>query len=189
MPKIYSRLLALPVVAALFFASDISQSSPKVKSTLRLKSTSFQDGHMIPDKYSCKGQNISPELNWKGPPAGTKCFTLICEDPDAPMQSWTHWVIYNIPAKVDNATNLYELLEGFPRQEKTTEGIFQGVNDFNKIGYDGPCPPSGLHQYFFKLYALDGPVKLAAGASKAQVLKAMDKHILAWTQIMGLYGK
>jgi Raf kinase inhibitor-like YbhB/YbcL family protein len=177
------------VVVILFSLSGSTQAGSKVKSTLRMKSTSFQDGHIIPNKYTCKGDNISPELSWRAAPAGTKCFTLICEDPDAPQQSWTHWVIFNIPAKVDSEKNAFELLEGFPRQEKTMDGIFQGVNDFEKIGYDGPCPSDGLHQYFFKLYALDAPLKLPAGASKAQVLKAMEKHILAWTQIMGLYGK
>ncbi len=189
MLKIFSRGWVGFAVAVLFLTSDFSQAAPKVKSNLRMKSASFQDGHMIPDKYTCKGQNISPELNWKGPPLGTKFFALICEDPDAPLQTWTHWVIYNIPAKMDSVKNGFELLEGFPRQEKTTEGILQGANDFNRIGYDGPCPPSGLHQYFFKLYALDAPMKLAAGASKSQLLRAMEKHILAWTQIMGLYGK
>lgn len=189
MSKIFSKCLAGFLTVIFFSLSASTQAGPKVKSTLRMKSASFQDGHLIPDKYTCKGDNISPELSWKAPPPGTKFFTIICEDPDAPQQSWTHWLIYDIPAKMDPAKNGYELLEGFPRQEKTTEGIFQGANDFNKIGYDGPCPPSGLHQYFFKLYALDAPLKLPAGASKAQVLKAMQKHILGWTQIMGLYGK
>lgn len=188
MSKIFSRFLAGLLMTALFTIPDFSQAGPKVKSTLRLKSASFQNGRAIPEKYTCKGDNISPELSWKAPPVGTKFFAVICEDPDAPQQSWTHWVIYDIPAKMDSEKNAFELLEGFPRLEKTTDGIFQGVNDFNKIGYDGPCPPNGVHRYFFKLYALDAPLKLAAGASKTQVLKAMEKHILAWTQIMGLYG-
>lgn len=190
MSKNYSKVAALSVAVLLLFSSSLpSYANPKAKSKLRMKSTSFQDGHMIPDKYTCKGENISPELSWKAPPAGTKFFILICEDPDASQRSWVHWVIYDIPAKMDSLNNVFELLEGFPRQEKTTTGIYQGLNDFNRIGYDGPCPPSGIHQYFFKLYALDAPVKLPAGAFKSQVLKAMENHILAQTQIMGLYGK
>jgi Raf kinase inhibitor-like YbhB/YbcL family protein len=164
-------------------------SVPKKKSNLRLQSTSFRDGGMIPDEYTCKGKNLSPELYWKGPPLGTKSFAIVCEDPDAAMQSWVHWVIYNIPLKIDAMKNVYELLEGFPRDEKTTQGILQGTNDFRRIGYDGPCPPEGLHRYYFKLYALDSFVNIPAGASKAQLLKAIQGHVLGWTQIMGLYGK
>ena len=146
---------------------------------------------MIPAQYaSCNGANSSPELSWKGAPPKTRFFALIVDDPDAPSQTWVHWVVYNIPSKpVDPAGNTYELLENFPRDEEATNGILQGTNDFKKIGYDGPCPPSGLHRYYFKLYALDGPVNLPAGESKDQLLKAIAKHTLAWTQIMGLYGK
>ncbi|HTC19593.1 MAG TPA: YbhB/YbcL family Raf kinase inhibitor-like protein [bacterium] len=163
----------------------------KKKSTLRLQSSSFKDGGMIPAKYaSCDGDNVSPELSWKGVPPKTRDFALIVDDPDAPTQTWVHWVIYNIPAKpTDPTSNSYELLENFPRDEESPSGILQGVNDFKKIGYDGPCPPSGLHRYYFKLYALDAPVRLPAGESKDQLLKAIAKHTLAWTQIMGLYGK
>jgi Raf kinase inhibitor-like YbhB/YbcL family protein len=163
----------------------------KKKSTLRLQSTSFKDGGMIPAKYaSCDGQNISPELSWHGVPPKTKDFVLIVEDPDAPTQTWVHWVIYNIPAKpTDPTSNSYELVENYPRDEESASGILQGVNDFKKIGYDGPCPPSGMHRYYFKLWALDGPVHLPAGESSYQLQKAMAKHILGFTQIMGLYGK
>ncbi len=169
----------------------VGDTGIKKKSTLRLQSSSFKDGGMIPPKYvSCNGQNMSPELSWHGVPPKTKDFALIVDDPDAPTQTWVHWVIYNIPAKPTEPTsNTYELLENYPRDEESTSGILQGVNDFKKIGYDGPCPPSGLHRYYFKLYALDGPVHLPAGESKDQLLKAIAKHTLAWTQIMGLYGK
>jgi Raf kinase inhibitor-like YbhB/YbcL family protein len=129
-------------------------------------------------------------LSWKGAPPKTKSFALLCEDPDAPLKTWVHWVIYNIPAKPKEiGGNIYELLENFPRDEKTTEGITQGVNDSNKIGYDGPCPPSGVHRYYFKLYALDSVLNLPAGAGKEQLLRAMKKHELGFTQIMGLFGR
>jgi Raf kinase inhibitor-like YbhB/YbcL family protein len=162
------------------------------KAVLKIQSTSFKAGDYIPDKYTCKGDNISPEISWSGAPPGTKDFALIVDDPDAPTQTWVHWVIFNIPAKPKDPTdNTYELLANFPRDEKTESGILQGLNDFRKIGYDGPCPPQGggPHRYYFKLYALDAPLPLVAGDSKAQVLKAMKGHILAWNQMVGIYGK
>jgi Raf kinase inhibitor-like YbhB/YbcL family protein len=156
---------------------------------LHLRSQTFQDGGMIPDAYTCSGKNTSPELNWKNAPPGTKCFALIVDDPDAPSRTWVHWVLYNIPEKSTAVEKVYELLEGFPRDEVSNGGIRQGANDFGRIGYDGPCPPSGTHRYYFKLYALDSLLPLPAGATKDRLLKAMKGHILAWTQIMGLYGK
>jgi Raf kinase inhibitor-like YbhB/YbcL family protein len=192
MSKSFSAVLWGLTAVVLFWASNYAASgaTPKKKIGIILHSSSFKDGGMIPDKYTCGKGNLSPELNWKNPPKGTKCFALIVDDPDAPGQTWVHWIIFNIPMKkIDITGDTFELLEGFPRDEKTREGIMQGSNDFKNIGYDGPCPPSGLHQYYFKLYALDAPLNLAAGASKGQLLRAMEKHQLGWTQIMGLYGK
>jgi Raf kinase inhibitor-like YbhB/YbcL family protein len=171
------------------FNPSLLLAATKKKSLLRMQSASFPDGGMIPAKYACDGQNLSPELNWKGAPPQTKSFAVICEDPDVPSQTWVHWVIYNIPTNTDITTNTFELLEAFPKDEKTTQGILQGVNDFKRIGYDGPCPPSGIHRYYFKLYALDSFLPLPAGESKYQLLKAMKGHLLGWTQIMGLYSK
>jgi Raf kinase inhibitor-like YbhB/YbcL family protein len=183
--------VGLTLAAGLVLAQSPTSQAPKSKKArLHLQSDSFKDGGMIPVKYTCAGDNVSPELNWKDAPPKTKFFALIVDDPDAPTQTWVHWVVFNIPAKkLDFTNDKYELVEGFPRDEKTREGIMQGMNDFKKIGYDGPCPPSGTHRYYFKLYALDGPVNLPAGISKYQLLKAIGKHTLAWTQIMGLYGK
>ena len=192
MTKFISAVLCGLAAVALLWVSGFSTlgATPKKKTGMLLRSTSFRDGGMIPDKYTCGKGNISPEVNWKNPPKGTKYFALIVDDPDAPGQTWVHWVIFNIPLKKADITgDTYELVEGFPRDEKTRDGIMQGSNDFKNIGYDGPCPPSGLHRYYFKLYALDSLVELAAGASKVQLLKAMEKHTLGWTQIMGLYGK
>lgn len=188
--SLHSLILGL-AVAAFFGALGLAAADPasKKKSTLRLQSTSFKDGQMIPDQHTCKGKDISPELYWKGPPAGTQSFAILCEDPDAPLQNWVHWVIFNIPMKMDTGKNVYELAEGFPKVEKTMQGIVQGANDFSKIGYDGPCPKNGSHRYYFKLYALDSFLNLKAGISRAQFLKAIEGHVLAWTQIMGLYGQ
>jgi Raf kinase inhibitor-like YbhB/YbcL family protein len=183
-------LVVLGVIALIGVMVSAPEASARKRKGILLQSTSFRDGDSIPDKYTCKKDNISPELNWKNPPAKTQSFALVVEDPDAPTQTWVHWVIFNIPLK-QSATmaNTFELVEGFPRDEKTREGIIQGQNDFKKIGYDGPCPPSGQHRYYFKLYALDSMLNLPAGAMKSELLKAMAKHILGWTQIMGLYGK
>lgn len=175
----------ITLVMALAFGS----AGAKKKSSLRLQSKSFEDGKRISEKYTCQGKNISPELNWKGAPPETKCFALIVEDPDAPAMNFTHWVAFNIPAIADPQTNGFELVEGFPRDPKSDKGITQGANDFQKIGYDGPCPPSGVHRYYFKLYALDGFLSLGGGALRSQVEKAMKGHVLAQTQIMGQYGQ
>ena len=182
--------ITVAVLLALVLAPASGAATGKKKSTLRLDSKSFEAGKTIPDKYTCKGDNISPELHWKGASAKTKCFALIVEDPDAPMMNFTHWVIFNIPNKKgDPMTDTYELTENFPRTEETREGIVQGLNDFKKIGYDGPCPPSGTHRYYFQLYALDSLLPLKAGALKSQVKEAMKGHVLDQWQIMGLYGK
>ena len=183
--------LTLAGAAIMSIEPSSSQAAGSKKNHLHLESNSFKDGGMIPAKYTCSGANISPELHWKNAPSKTKFFALIVDDPDAPSQTWVHWVIFNIPAKKLDLTtgDTYELVEGFPRDEKTREGILQGANDFQKIGYDGPCPPNGTHRYYFKLYALDSAVNLPAGISKDQLLKAIAKHTLAWTQIMGLYAK
>jgi Raf kinase inhibitor-like YbhB/YbcL family protein len=182
--------LALGLAGWIYAQGAPSQAPKGKKGMLHLQSNSFKDGGMIPDPYTCKGKNISPELNWRNAPPKTKTFAIIVDDPDAPTQTWVHWVIFNIPVKPTGITeNTYELLEGFPRDEKIPNGIMQGANDFKNIGYDGPCPPNGMHRYYFKLYALDAPLRLAAGVSKDQLLKAIQGHQVGFTQIMGLYGK
>jgi hypothetical protein len=158
-------------------------------SKLHLSSESFQAGGPIPAAYSCKGENISPELHWTGVPEKTKTFALICDDPDAPGRIWVHWVIFNIPIEKEVFKSTFKLLENFPKKEISDKGIRQGTNDFGKIGYDGPCPPSGVHRYYFKLYALNQTLELKAGASKLQLLEAMKGHVLAETQLMGTFGK
>jgi hypothetical protein len=150
---------------------------------MELKSTTFDAGAMIPKPYTCDGQNISPSLAWTAVPGNTKSLALICDDPDAPIGTWVHWVIFNLPA------DLKELPENIPAQKTLPNGAKQGINDFRKIGYGGPCPPSGEHRYFFKLYALDAMLDLKAGATKADLLQALEGHILDESKLMGKYRR
>jgi Raf kinase inhibitor-like YbhB/YbcL family protein len=150
---------------------------------MEIKSSAFGSGEMIPAKYTCDGADFSPPLDWSGSPAGTKSFALVCDDPDAPMGTWVHWVIFDIPP---SATML---AEGVTREKELPGGGTQGINDFRKIGYGGPCPPGGTHRYFFKLYALDAMLGLKPGITKDQLLKAMRGHILAEAQLMGTYRR
>lgn len=150
---------------------------------MEIKSSAFGSGEMIPAKYTCDGADFSPQLEWSGSPAGTRSFALICDDPDAPMRTWVHWVIYDIPP---SATML---AEGITREKDLPGGGTQGINDFRKIGYGGPCPPGGTHRYFFKLYALDAMLGLKPGITKDQLLTAMRGHILGEAQLMGTYKR
>jgi Raf kinase inhibitor-like YbhB/YbcL family protein len=150
---------------------------------MNLTSSAFAQGAMIPKEYTCDGRDISPPLSWSEPPEKTQIFALIMDDPDAPMGTWVHWVIYNIPATV------HTLREGVPPNADLPDGSRQGRNSWRRIGYGGPCPPSGTHRYFFKLYALDTMLGLAAGATKEELLKAMEGNILAQAELMGKYSR
>lgn len=154
--------------------------------SLDLKSDAFVSGQSIPTKYTCIGKNISPALTWGEPPTGTQSFTLIMDDPDAPMGTWVHWVLYNIPA---DRRSLEENLPVTGKNVANTNHIFVGTNSSGNIGYDGPCPPSGTHRYYFKLYALDSQIGLLPGATKADVLREMNGHILAQSELMGTFSK
>jgi len=150
---------------------------------LELTSSSFS-GDTIPNKYSsCKGQDdLSPELSWKAPPEHTQSFALIVFDKDSPFGfKFTHWVLYDIPS------DKRELPENTPKQEQLPDGSRQGPNDYDRIGYVGPCPPRGSHRYVFDLYALDTKLNLPPGASKKQVVKAMKGHILANGELIGRF--
>ena len=151
--------------------------------SIKLTSTAFQDGGMIPAKYTCDGQNVSPPLNWSGTPANVQGFALVCEDPDAPGKTWVHWVVYDLPSTIT------QLPEAAPAQETLASGGKQGKNDFGKIGYGGPCPPSGTHRYFFRLYALDKTTDLKAGATKDQLMNATEGHIIGQGELMGRYKR
>ncbi len=153
--------------------------------SLTLKSDAFVNGQSIPAKYSCIGKNVSPVLTWGDPPAGTRSFALIVDDPDAPAGTWVHWVLFNIPA------DLRGLPEDLPVTGKNVDpnAIYFGKNSSGNTRYDGPCPPSGTHRYYFKLYALDGLVDLLPGATKQELIKAMQGHILAQGELMGRFSK
>jgi len=148
-----------------------------------LSSTVFAEGNPIPQKYSCDGDDISPPMQWTDPPEGTMSFALIADDPDAPVGTWVHWVLYNLPA------NINSLPEAFPSDADLADGSKNGENSWRRLGYGGPCPPSGTHRYFFKLYALDLILDMTAGATKEQLLQAMEGHILAETELMGTYTR
>ncbi len=151
---------------------------------LLVSSAVFQEGGMIPSKYTCQGQDISPPLAWGEPSAGIQSLVLIVDDPDAPGGVFTHWVIFNIPADSRG------LPEAVPTQAQLPSGALQGKNDFGRIGYAGPCPPPGRpHRYQFTVYALDSPLDLEAGVSKKQVLDTMRGHILAQGQLVGRYQR
>lgn len=129
--------------------------------TFALRSTDFAEGASIPRAFTCEGEDRSPALEWSDAPAGTKTFALIADDPDAPVGTWVHWVIYNIPGSA------HSLPSGMEKKERLADGSRQGRNDFRKTGYNGPCPPPGKpHRYFFKLYALSAELTLASGAGK-----------------------
>ncbi|TAJ11324.1 YbhB/YbcL family Raf kinase inhibitor-like protein [Marinilabiliaceae bacterium JC017] len=148
---------------------------------MKLTSPVFDEGGLIPEKYTCDGIDVSPSLKWSSMPVGTKTIAIICDDPDAPMGTWVHWVIYNLPATTD------VLPEEVPAVKILPNGAMQGKNDFGKIGYGGPCPPSGTHRYYFKIYALDDELMVEAGITKSQLEKAMQGHILSEGQLMGRY--
>ena len=153
------------------------------KSEIKLTSTAFQEGQPIPRTYTCDGVNVSPPLEWSGLPKTAKTVAIICDDPDAPGRTWVHWVVYNLPA--DNIG----LVENLPATPDLKAGGFQGKTDFEKIGYGGPCPPSGTHRYFFKIYALDSELPLKAGATKAELMTAMEGHIVRQGQLIGTYRR
>ena len=153
--------------------------------TLRLSSPAFLDGTPIPTKYTCEGKDISPPLVWSGVPDGTKSLVLIVDDPDAPdprapKMVWVHWVVYNLPA---GTTGLAEGVKALPKDAKV------GLNDWKRSAYGGPCPPTGRHRYFHKLYALDAVLTDLDQATKAKVEGAMKGHVLAEAQLVGTYEK
>ena len=149
-----------------------------------ISSSSFPQGGEIPRQFTCDGADISPQLSWTAPPAGTQSLALIADDPDAPVGTWVHWVLYNLPP---SATSLPE---GLGKAEELSGGGRQGRNDFRRIGYGGPCPPPGKpHRYFFKLYALDAQLDLKSGASKQELERAMSGHVLARAELMGKYQR
>ena len=150
-----------------------------------ITSDAFREGEAIPTKYTCDGDDLSPALRWSDIPPNTKSFVLICEDPDAPSGTFTHWVLYNLPP---TAT---EMPEGVSAEARLANGAIQGRNDFKRIGYGSPCPPpkDSAHRYFFRLYALDTELQLQAGARREDIVLAMNSHVLATGHLMGAYRR
>ncbi len=151
--------------------------------TFSLSSTAFEHEATIPERYTCDDQDLSPALSWSDIPQGTAALALVMEDPDAPAGTWVHWVLFNIPASVAM------LEEAVPDEERLPSGAVHGQNSWGDLGYGGPCPPSGTHRYFFRLYALDTNLDLGPGATKEQVLIAMQGHVLSEAELMGRYAR
>ena len=175
----------LTVLTLLCSCQSREQSQQKIEDIqvgITLTSPAFEQGGRIPTMYTCDGSDISPPLAWTPGPAGTKSFALICDDPDAPKGTWVHWVLFNI------SPDLTALPRRIPPIETVAFGFKQGVTDFHRIGYGGPCPPSGTHRYYFRLYALDTMLELEAGVTKEQLEKAMRGHILTKGELMGTYS-
>jgi Raf kinase inhibitor-like YbhB/YbcL family protein len=175
------------ILSALAFgmqAQNCFAAEQREKNSMQIVSTAFADAQPIPSKFTCDDKNVSPPLKWSGAPAGLKSLALIADDPDAPVGTWVHWVLYDLPA------GLSELGEDVAKTQFISGGARQGLNDFKHLGYGGPCPPPGKpHRYFFKLYALDTVLELKPGATKKELERAMEKHILSQAQLMGTYQR
>jgi Raf kinase inhibitor-like YbhB/YbcL family protein len=164
--------------------NDSAQTSAEVESKgIKMMSAAFDHEGTIPVKFTCDGADVSPPLRWIGVPDSAKSLVLIMDDPDAPGKTWVHWVLYNIPPDTTY------LPEHMPSIVTLEDGAVHGVTDFGRYGYGGPCPPSGVHRYFFKLYALDTMLDLPPKADKAAVVKAMEEHVLTSGEIMGKYRR
>src|SRR5581483_1071803 len=178
-----SRIAIAWIILASVTTLATAAAEEKHAMAFSLSSTAFPNGGDIPKKYTCDGADVSPELSWSNPPAGTQSFALIVEDPDAPAGTWTHWVLYDLPPDTT------ALEENVPKVDQLPNGARQGRNDFRKIGYGGPCPPSGKpHRYFFRLYALDRKLGLKPGATKDEVQAATKGHILGEAELKGKFG-
>jgi Raf kinase inhibitor-like YbhB/YbcL family protein len=193
------RLVPVVFLTCLAFAISSCRSSPaptpeaptpatpqeeqSQEMAFELTSTAFAHEGAVPSKYTCDGDDVSPPLEWGAPPASTQSLALIMDDPDAPAGTWVHWVLYDLPAEART------LSEAISSDADLPAGGRHGTNSWGRTDYGGPCPPSGTHRYFFKLYALDTVLGLDAGASKEQLLQAMEGHILTQTELMGTYAR
>jgi len=174
-----------PPTATELPATPTATDAPEpAEMAMRLTSEAFAEGGGIPSLYTCQGEDTSPPLAWEGVPVGTQSFALICEDPDAPVGIWVHWVLFDIPAEAR------ELPAAVPTDATLSDGAGQGLNSWPRTGYGGPCPPSGTHRYIFRLYALDSVLRLAPDdTDKAALLDAMEGHVLGETSLTGLYAR
>ena len=186
-PRLRKSLLVPVVIVLSVGCSEQKQKAAseveiaKGVPTMQLTSTAFKEGEAIPTSHGYEDENLSPPLKWSDVPQGAKSFALICDDPDAPRGTWVHWVLFNISADTRE-------LKSAPGGKVDIPGAIQGKSSFKKLGYGGPAPPSGTHRYYFKLYALDKALDLKEGATKDEVAKAMNGHIVAQGQLMGKFS-
>jgi Raf kinase inhibitor-like YbhB/YbcL family protein len=186
------KQILIVVLVAFVLAGCASRTETPVSpieqtpTALAVTSPNFESGQPIPQKYTCQGEDLSPALRWDAPPEGTQSLALIMDDPDAPAGTWVHWVVYHNPA------DARELAEGASQANATRfnlpAGTIQGETGFKRADYGGPCPPSGTHRYFFRLYALDVSLD-QPGLDKDALLGAMQGHVLATGELMGTYAK
>ncbi len=150
----------------------------------KIESPAFRDGEEIPDRYTCEGEDISPPIKWSDVPKGTKSMVLICDDPDAPMGTWDHWIITNLDPETDG------IPESAPATSVLPGGEAHGTNSWGREDYGGPCPPSGKpHRYFFKLYAIDSDLDIPPGLNKYELMERIKVHVLEMTKTIGLYSR
>jgi Raf kinase inhibitor-like YbhB/YbcL family protein len=180
---VYILLFAVPMIVPMNDANNPQHKSKRSKMEFKITSSAFHEGDLIPPQYTCDGANFSPPLEWKNPPDGTNTFALLNDDPDAPAGDWVHWIVYNIP----RGTTGFK--ENASSKKLLPPGSIEGRNDSKENCYDGPCPPSGTHRYFFKLFALDAGLSFNASPTKKMLLDAMKGHILAQATLIGKYKR
>ncbi len=176
----FISIFLLLIFSSTMFSQNNQQEN---KMDIKIQTPAFKDGGNIPSKYTCDDANISPRLTWSTKAEGIKTYAIIVNDPDAPSGDFVHWVLYNIPS------NIKELAEDITPSKNIPEEILMGTNGAGKIGYMGPCPPSGTHRYYFRIYGLNSALHLSPGAEKWQLVKAMEGHIVAQGELMGKYKR
>jgi len=176
-------ILAVTLTGCFGDRVEIPEPQPKTTNPVTLESSAFAPDAMIPAQYTCTGDNISPPLAWGEVPPETRSLALVMDDPDAPGGTFVHWVMYGLPPETR------QLAPALPGEPTLPSGGSQGKSSFGKTGYGGPCPPSGTHRYSFRLYALDKPVDLPPGATKAELFEAINGSVLAIAQLIGRYSK
>jgi Raf kinase inhibitor-like YbhB/YbcL family protein len=186
--KIFNNMNRKKVIASILLVHacitvPAQNTGTKTDKAMIVQSKSFQNEGVIPPRFTCLGVNVSPDISWSGIPSRTRSFALICNDPDAPSGSWIHWVLYNIPITITH------LPENISLGADVSDQIKPGRNDAGLPGYYGPCPPTGTHRYFFRIYALDVVLKATEGLSAAEVMKLMEGHLLATGVLMGKFTK
>jgi len=179
-------IISMILICFLFTSSSAGNQLRKEVKKMTISSV-FKNGDVIPRKYTCEGQDINPEIIVNNIPEGAKTIAIICDDPDAPIGTFVHWVLWNRPVSGSSVT----IPEGIKKVEKLPDGTMQGYNDFGKIGYNGPCPPRGhgVHHYHFKIYAVNTVLELKGKVTKKELEKALNGKILAQAEIIGLYER